>query len=365
VKVKSLKLLTMKLTFVNISCVMLVVAALSASCTKLTDANTKDSGTEPLSGIGPVAPYTWTKLDIPGRQDAYPFNKPWADDVVAPVGDTYYLWTGTYKEKIFRFNKSSLRWEPRPAFITDPDLLLQHKVLFKYQSKLYYSFNDSFDPKFGAYDPLAGTKTSLAPFPAPDSINYFPHTFVVGDNGYIFFDYNHGYWKYNFPSNTWTALGENPFYGRKAETIVVANGKVYGGMGYTVSNIGGIHYHRDWFTFDPEAPGSVSKADFPFYVTGDTKTCVIGDNIYVGFGKKVNTTGSDFMYNLFRYNINSNQWYECTDWPGTPLVWSASVNAWIDTRVNMFSIGSSVYVVSGGIYECWRYGNTPIITGVN
>jgi hypothetical protein len=358
--------LTMKLNFSNLY-LMLVIAGLSASCTKVSEAGKQETGAEALGGIGPVAPYTWTELDIPGNSNNYPFNQPWSKDVVAPVGDTYYLWTGTQKERVFRLNKTSLQWEPHPGWKTPADLLFQHKVVFKYQSKVYYSFNNSFDPDFGVLDPVAGTITSLAPFPAPDSIGYYPHTFVVGDNGYIFFDLNHGFWKYNFPTNTWTQLGENPFYGRTGVTIVVAGGKVYGGMGHSPSEFQGTgyqHYHRDWVEFNPEVPGSVAKANFPYYVADDTKTCVIGDNIYVGFGKTYVGTGSVWSYNLFKYDISANRWSECTDYPGLQIALSP-LGDYLNTRVEMFSMGSSVYVVAGGIHEFWRYSNQRLITGTN
>lgn len=356
----------MKLTSSRIYCVLLIFAGLSGSCKKITDAEKNNNSTESLSGISPVPSYTWTKLDIPGPQTSYPFNRPWSQDIVAPVGDTYYLWTGTYKEKVFRFNKTTLRWEAQPVQ-TPADLLLQNKVLFKYQSKVYYAFRNSFDTKFGALDPATGTITQLAPFPAPDSVGYYPQTFVIGDNGYLSFTFNHGYWKYNFPTNTWTQLGENPFRTRRDPTIVVAGNKVYAGLGWNAETINGStypHYHRDWIEFHPDSPGTVAKTDFPGFVTSHTKTCVIGDKIYLGFGKRV-TGGSGYIwdYNLFKYDISANNWVECAEWPGAQI--TPYNGDYSQTTVNILSIGSSVYAVSGGIYESWRYGNTPIITGTN
>jgi hypothetical protein len=48
----------MKLTYVNLYCVMLALASLSASCKKITGADKLDPGTEALNDIGPVAPYS-------------------------------------------------------------------------------------------------------------------------------------------------------------------------------------------------------------------------------------------------------------------------------------------------------------------
>jgi hypothetical protein len=293
-------------------------------------------------------------------------DSPTRQDIIAPVGDTYYLWTGTDREKVFRFNKTSLRWEARPGLRIRPDLLIQNKVLFRYQSKVYYAFDNYFDPAFGALDPVAGTISNLAPFPAPDSIGYYPQTFVVGDNGYLFFTFGYGYWKYNFPTNTWTQLGENPFRLRREPTIVVAGGKVYAGLGWTSSNFdsNSPHYHRDWIEFHPDFPGTVRKADFTGYVTGQTRSCVMGDNIYVGFGKTIVNGEYNWSYNIYKYDISANSWSEIKDWPGLQISPGYN-NVYYNTQVNMFSMGTSLYVVSGGIHEFWRYGNTRIIVGTN
>ena len=360
----------MKLTLSNLYCVILVIAGLSASCKKITDADIKETGTEVLNGIvGPVPPYTWQELDIPGQRINYPFNRPWSNDIIAPAGGTYFLWTGMENERVFRFNKTQLRWEAHPGWKVPGDLLIQHKVLFKYDSKVYYSFDNYFDTDFHVLDPIAGTNTNLAAFPDPDSIGYYPNTFVVGDNGYIFFDMNDGYWKYNFPTNTWTRLGQNPFRDRRKITIVVANGKAYAGLGYTVMSLNGsnyAHYRRDWVEFNPETGATVAKAQFPFYVSGSNESCVIGDNIYVGFGKTtLSGAPTVWNYNLYKYDISANRWSECTDWPGLQLTPSSVYDGWSQTNMTMFSLGSSVYVTSGGIYQFYRYSNSQIIVGTN
>ncbi len=361
-------LINMKLNFMKLYCVLLI-AGLSASCTKMTDADQKETGTGALNGIvGPVPPYTWTELPIPGQRINYPFYRAWSQDIIAPAGGTYFLWTGNQMERVFKLNKTTMRWEAHPGWKLPADLLNQHKVLFYYQGKVYYSFDNYFDTDFHALDPILASNRSLAPFPDQDSIGYYPHSFVVGDNGYIFFDYNHGYWKYNFPTNTWTRLGENPFYGRKGLTIEVANGKVYAGMGYTIVDNGGTNiqlYQRDWSELDPETGTLTPKAQFPFFVTSETRTCVVGDNIYVGFGKRLMGSSSDRYYTLYKYDISANRWSQCQDYPGDYVVPSQTYEGYSFTNVTMFSLGNAVFVVSGGIYQWFRYANTPLVTGTS
>jgi hypothetical protein len=361
----------MKLTPSNLYCVMLVIAGLSASCKKTTDADIQEQGTEKLTGIGPVPPYKWTELDIPGQRINYPFNAPWSRDYLAPAGDTYFLWTGNQQQggRVFRLNKTRMQWEAHPGWKIDDNWVIERKLLFKYQSKVYCAFDYPLDPAFAVLDPIAGTVTNLAPFPDPDSIGYYPNSFVLGDNGYLFFNMGHGYWRYNFPTDTWTRIGENPFFRHRDLTIVTANGKVYAGMGYTIEDNGGStysHYHRDWVEFNPENPAaSITKADFPFLVTGDTRTCVSGDNIYVGFGDRHGYgSSSESKFHLYKYNVSTNRWSQVSDYPGTQVSLSP-LGSYLETNVNMFAIGSSVYVVAGGIWEFWRYSNSQLVVGTN
>lgn len=140
-------------------------------------------------------------------------------------------------------------------------------------------------------------------------------------------------------------------------------------MGYTAEDNGGqtyALYHRDWVEFNPENPAaSIAKADFPFLVTGDTRSCVIGDNIYVGFGDRLEGWGSNFdpEWGVYKYNISSNRWTQCSDYPGVRIVPSPNPGGdYLETKVNMFGVGSSLYVVTGGIYQFWRYSNSPLVT---
>lgn len=360
---------TMNLTIVN----CIILAALLASCTKMTEVEKQQAEPDVASNIvGPVRPYTWTSLATPGNGTTYPSNRPYDDIYTAAVGDTYYAFAGGGFEKVYKLNKSTLQWQ---FMYTMPDhsgyLFYEHEILFNYNSNIYYCFDNYTERNFGKYDPVSRTKTTLPPFPgSPDSIGS-PITFVVGQYGYLFFNGGWGqYWRYGFHTQTWTNLGENPLGNRRDPVIAVVGDKVYAGMGWVPDNDPnqpGRVYKRDWVQFDVNTPGTVVKSNFPGLLRGNAKTCVIGDNIYVGFGSYVNTTfdpPTRLRYDLYKYNTINNTWSECPDWPGTTVTQPPGFGP-LRTDVSMFSLGNAVYVVSGGINEFWRYSNQPVIVAQN
>jgi hypothetical protein len=358
------KFLTMKLTILNIYCALLVIAGLSASCKKNISADLQESGAEALSGIEPVPSYTWSELAIPGDGVSYPSQYPRMGVFTVPVGDTYYCWTGRSMELVYVLNKTTKRWQPHPGFESANDLFATNKLLFVHDSNLYYGLADRDPGYFGVLDPVGGQRTNLARFPGADSVGP-PQTFVVGDNGYLFFDGGYGkFWRYNFPTDTWTMMGESPLGKRYGSTIVVVGDKVYAGLGWELTTFGGQtfrNYKRDWKVFTVGSSWAAAKAEFPGDLRSLTENFVIGDNIYVGFGSHYssNNNPSTTRYrDLWKYNINSNSWGRVADYPG---IMEPGLNQYFGS-LSAFALGNSAYVVTGGLNEFWRFANTPLIT---
>lgn len=351
----------MKLTILNIYCALLVIAGLSVSCKKNISADLQETGAEALSGIGPVPSYTWSQLAIPGDGNSYPFNQPHAPILSVPVGDTYWCWTGGSLEKAYIFNKTTKRWQAHPGFESANDLFSRYQPLFAYNSKVYFGLNDADPGYFGELDPIpvGGQRTNKARFPGADSVGA-PVTYVVGDNGYLFFGGGYGkFWRYNFPTDTWTMMGESPLGKRYYPTIVVAGDKVYAGLGWEWVTFGGQtfrSYKRDWKVFTAGSGWAAVKAEFPGDLRSNTQQFVIGDNIYVGFGKQYNTSGTTRYNDLWKYNITNNSWGRVADWPGA----RSPVMGPYD-NISAFAVGNTGYVVTGGLSQFWRYSNQPLI----
>jgi hypothetical protein len=43
-------------------------------------------------------------LPIPGYRINYPFNRPYSKYTISPAGGTFFLWTGTQRKRVFKFN---------------------------------------------------------------------------------------------------------------------------------------------------------------------------------------------------------------------------------------------------------------------
>lgn len=147
---------------------------------------------------------------------------------------------------------------------------------------------------------------------------------------------------YNTVTDTWTNADDFPGGERKNAVSMVANNKLYVGMGYlpAVLLVSGNTYYKDFWAYDlatkvwekvtdfPEATGRIFNASFS-----------IGSKIYIVAG----ATGDSGLFSTpvssketWCYDATSNQWTKKADYPGAGQI-----------SFNSFAIGNYGYVGMG------------------
>lgn len=342
---------------------LLAVVGLLASCQKkaLTDNETTSGSISANDTPIPVPPYEWSSLATPGNGTTYPSDDPANHIFVAPVGNTWYCFTGDCLEAAYKLNASTKRWERQRSYGSNFCLFSDSRYFFTYQSKLYYGLSSADPGAFGSFDPVTGVRTALARFPGVDSIGV-PVFFVVDGNGYMFFNGGYGaFWKYNFAANQWTNMGRSPAGKLHDPAVFVVDDKVYIGMGWESMTLNGQSfrsYKKGWKQYTIGG-SSVALTSFPGDYRSRTQGFVINDNIFVGFGYYYNANNNPHTVrriDLWRYNINSTRWTRQLDFPG----YLPNNHPSAYGNLAAFTQGNAGYLVTGGINQFWRFGNTPL-----
>jgi len=299
----------------------------------------------------PVPPYQWASLPVPAMI-SYPWNGPSTNNLIIPVGNDIYLLTGSLLGVYYRLNNQTKKWETYSPTFGLFGVGYQH--LFSYQGKIYSGMMPGVDFKetfFYSIDPVTGASNTLATFPGIPT--YQPITFVLGDKGYLISGYNNTttsrVWEYNFATNVWSNKGNSPLGKRTGGIAMVANGKVFMGLGYENTTFNGQtirRYKKDWLQYTPGSAYSAIKADFPGQARSEAKGFVVNNSPHLGFGK----SGSTYYKDFWKYNPSSNTWTQQPNWPG--------ITSTDDNNIGSFSLGTTGYVVKGALAEFWRYSNS-------
>jgi N-acetylneuraminic acid mutarotase len=325
---------------------------------KNTDLNADALSTRQLD-IGPVNPYVWTSLQVP-LQNGYPFTDPQSKMMIIPVNEQVYCVMGQHLEWVYKLDATK-RWRrvEDHNFIYLPFFMgFQH--LFSYQSKIYYGLNWYYeeDERFmNAMDPVTGEHEEIPEFPGTPVLN--PTCFVLGNNGYLMGGLTDGgtvanqYWQFNFTTRQWTNLGGMPGGARYGATAIVLDDKVYFGLGYAISFINGQpvkFYKKDWLAMTAGSTLAATRADFPGDLRSLSKSFIINNKLYTGWGNGTGSTG--VLNDLWEYNPETNKWAKKNTCPADP----GSL-----ANIGVFGLGNAGYLVKGKLNEFWRYSNTSLV----
>ena len=111
-----------------------------------------------------------------------------------------------------------------------------------------------------------------------------------------------------FAQESWTQLPDFPGGARYAGISLVANGKVYVGLG---TNFNVSSTMNDWWEFDPSTGIWTRKANFPenvYYVSGFS----INGKCYVGLGSNASY---DHHKTWYEYDPTLDMWTRKSDFP--------------------------------------------------
>lgn len=316
--------------------------------------------------IGPVNPYVWTKLQVPLLSDYFPYypqNNTSQDQLLIEVNNEIYYGIGTYAEFVFKFNKTTKRWDllESPSGIFTPIGVAGYHYLFSYESKFYVGLRlgggddagGEDESYIGSHDPVTGEYQEKARFPGTPVID--PACFVIGNKGYLIGGYNprtkravNQFWEYDFIADQWTNKGDLPGGARAGAAAFVLNNKVYFGLGYDVVMFNGqsvTRFKKDWHQMDPANSGgyAITKTSFPETSKRNPRGFTINDKFYLGWAQ-----ANDF----WEYNPASNKW---TQKDNLPVTGSSERN------VSIFAAGNAGYLVQGWMGTFWRYSNTDIV----
>ncbi len=316
----------------------------------------------------PLPSYSWRQVST-GFLNQYPYTAFNAPTLTMKANEDVYLLAGSLLEFMFRFNPTLKKFEPYTPSPTNSVgftlFSVGHQYLFSYGSKIYGGMADNGPDKtfFFSIDPQTAIIQELARFPGIFSNDAI--SFVLGNKGYVVSGYTTSetckVWAYDFAGNTWTNIGNSPLGKRSGAVGVVVNNKVYMGLGYETTNFNGQTirvYKYDWIEYTPGSSYNAVKANFPGAGRIDAKGFVINNSLYLGFGQNPNTQTR--FKDLWRYNSSSNTWTKQADWPGI----YGNDDAWFGGNVDnvgIFSVGSTGYLVKGGLNQFWHFTNSPFI----
>ena len=300
----------------------------------------------------PADPYEWTAMT----------NPDWSglENTIIPVNGLVFCRTAIYSDfDYFKLNNTTKRWE----LFHDFDIAnVRQQYLFSYQSKMYFGMLKAWHQTttigngFFSVDATTGVKTELASFPGTPVTDAL--SFVIGNKGYIIGGVTvnmvsvNQYWEYSFSTNQWTNKGNSPLGSRYGATGFVIDDKVYAGLGAEVIFLNGqkiTRYKNDWIQFTPSSGYFAVKANFPGEKRRTAQGFILNGSACVGFGYD----GKNNLNDFWKYNPSSNSWIEQAGWPGT--------NDGHGT-IGTFSLGSTGYMVKGGIEEFWRFSNSPFVS---
>jgi N-acetylneuraminic acid mutarotase len=310
-----------------------------------------DATTDNLAPV-PANQYEWAAITDPGFYGL--------ENTIIPVNGSVFCRTAIYTDfDYFKLNNTTKRWE----YFHDFEIAnVRQQYLFSYQSKMYFGMlkpgntTTTIGNGFFSIDAVTGVKTQLPSFPGTPVTDAF--SFVMGDKGYILGGVTanmvsiNQYWEYNFPTNQWTNKGNSPLGSRWGATGFVIDDKVYAGLGAEIIFINGqkiTRYKNDWIQFNPSSSYYAVKADFPGEKRRTAQGFVINDEAYVGFGYD----GENDLKDFWKYDPSSNTWIQQASWPGSYSSGHGTIGA--------FSLGSTGYMVKGGIEEFWRFSNSAFI----
>ena len=345
--------------------IILLMASFLISCQKAGEPGENYTGEKAVvsggSGIGPLNMYRWTSMEVP-QVNTYPYTRSEMENLVIPVGEDIYLVAGTYLDFRYKLNNTTKKWEvhttTNSGYMGFASFTVGFQYLFSYGGQIYLglmqngpSFNETY---FGTMDPVTGVTHTKATFPGITTAN--PVCFVLGSKGYLISGYTaqspSQVWEYNFITDQWTNKGVSPLGNRDGAVAMVANGKVYLGLGYITQTLNGTPvklYKKDWIEYTPGSSFNISKADFPGAARSFAKGFVLNGNPYLGLGERGTTYYTDF----WKYDPASNSWAQQDNVPGyTP-----------DTPKNSgcFVSGTAGYVVKGVLAEFWRFSQSSIV----
>jgi Galactose oxidase, central domain len=350
---------------------IITITLLFAACKKQElVAPVTDQQKEPITNNipSPTPSYFWKQVST-GFPNQFPYTNFNGRTLVMKVDDEVYLLAGDLLETTFLFNTSSRKFErvtpPNPSASWYIKFAVGHQYLFSYGPKIYGGFRDyeSDTSYFFSIDPLTGTVQPLARYPGIYDGNVI--SFLLGNKGYVVSGYTASLsskvWEYDFAANTWTNIGNSPLGKRKGGIALVLNNKVYMGLGYELTNFNGQTirvYKKDWIEYTPGASYHAVKANFPGTGRTAAQGFIMNNNIYLGFGQNSNTQTRD--KDLWRYSSSSNTWTQQADWPGV----YGDDDAWYggnSDNVGIFSVGSTGYLVKGGLNQFWHFTNSPFV----
>jgi N-acetylneuraminic acid mutarotase len=271
----------------------------------------------------------------------------------------HYLATGFRFRKVFKFNTASKSWDRVSSMTFEPIFIDGIRLTFG--SKVYRGISYENPQGFESYDPFTGVTTQLANFPGTPVDD--PICFVFGSKLYVVSGISrigdlaliNQYWEYNILTNQWRNKGNSPIGVRAQGSAYVVNNKVYIGLGFTWIYVNGERtkrFYNDWTQIDPVSlTPNIAKAPFPGDKRRSAKGFMIGSTLHLGFGKVLD----EYRYDLYKYNWSLDKWTAVDSWPS--VIEGIYGSFWADGQLSMFGVGSSGYLVKGGLNEFWTFSN--------
>lgn len=234
----------------------------------------------------------WTRMgDLPETYDMY------SDAVV--VGQDVYIRGGKVEDlydkgdfAIWRYTPSSGIWGKIPDF---PGGLRTEMTLFNIDTKLYAGLGCVY----------------LENRPNP---------------------YKRDIWEYDTLTGQWKGICDYP---REDNQVIAAFG--WKGKGFVVSRTSGEAFSMmNVFVYDPSTNVWIKKSTFPGSEIGANLFALVNNRAYIICGGFPVVTDSMFSKNIWEYDMETDTWRKCRDFPGT--------GRW---NPRGFAIGDDIYVGFG------------------